>query len=45
MANKKMKRMLTMPTRNKGICTKTTSCAEIGERQSFAFAFISKFKI
>jgi hypothetical protein len=33
-----------MPTRNKGLCAKTTFRAEIGERQSFAFAFIDKFK-
>jgi hypothetical protein len=33
-----------MPMQNKGFCGKTTFCAEIGERQSFAFAFIDKFK-
>jgi hypothetical protein len=35
---------ITIPMQNKGLCGKTTSCAEIGERQSFAFAFINKFK-
>jgi hypothetical protein len=35
---------ITKPKLYKGLCDKTLFRTEIGERQSFAFAFIPKFK-
>jgi hypothetical protein len=40
----RLTRHTTKPKLYKGLYAKTTFFAEIGERQSFAFAFIPKFK-